>query len=408
MGRDIRIRLIVLVVIFSLLTVFSVHWTQSVLKLGQDFQIYFNAMQNALHGRSAYFPYSEDNSFFYHPSVLSILSVLATLPLGTAYAIWSLLSLAAYSFSIYLIFIHLAGEGMRWRRIAPYIVVLVFFAPFIETLYLGQIDAFVTLLLILCLWFDEHHESIPAGICLGVAILLKTSPVIVLLYFLAMRHFRVLIATSITLAVFSLFTFVQFGPQVYTDFLSVLGLIEGDRVFLGVYTNLSAVAITFRVLTALQMPVSSEVITWAYRLILGGSLALLAFQAWRGSYATTKARYQFFGAILIVMTMFSPIVWFHHNVFLLLPLGLTLLYRTRSGLAILFLMQTERLFYNFVSVSIGHHISMESLPLALAFTGGTLTFIGQCWLLYVTIQGVSQEHLSERKVSEQPVAKAAR
>jgi alpha-1,2-mannosyltransferase len=381
MQRRTRTRLFILVFMFLLLTGYTIHWLR-LAGITLDFGIYFTAAQQALRGESAYLPYAIGESFVYHPAVLTMMSALAWLPLTLAFVLWSLLSFAAYAFSIYLIFTQFAPE--RRRNIWISVFLLLCSAPFVENLYIGQINAFVTLLLVLCLLFDERDRPLLAGLCLGVAILLKTSPAILLVYFLALRRYRVIIATVPTLAAFSLLAFIQFGSQVYSDFFSVLGYIAGGRVVLSDYFNPSAAAVTYRILSAIGITLSGDLLSWVYRVVYGGLFLWLMWRAWRGAYRSPQARYWLYAAVLILMTLVSPLVWYHHNVFLLLPLALVLLYRFPVGVGIMLLMQLERLLYNF-SVNAGR-VSIEALPLALALSAGTATLIGQLWLLYIVIR----------------------
>ncbi len=384
MKRSARTRSFILIAVFALLTVYVFHWMRLNLTLGQDTQIYYDAARVLMDGRSAYLPYEIGKSFVYHPSVLSIMSLLVWLPFPAAYIIWSLLSFSAFSLSFFLIFTRFIRKQTPPRMLLSFALIMLFLGPFIENFYVGQINTFVSLLLLLCLLFDEGEQAIPAGICLAVAILLKTSPAIFLIFFFSQRRFQLIGVTLLAIALFSFLTLLQFGPQVYTDFLSVLGYIGGGRIELFDFYNLSIIAATYRLLAALHLAVPSEVIIWMYRLLFGGLFMVLMFRAWRGNYRSKEAVYWLIGAVLVIMTMLSPLVWYHHTVFLFLPLCLALRYRLQSGLAIIFLTQAERLLSYFTVIVVGGAINVPQL--ALALTAGTSAVSGQLWLLLLCIR----------------------
>jgi hypothetical protein len=395
MPARLRTRLIILVSVFLLLTLYTIIWTRTVLDPMLDFRIYYDAAAKLLRGESAYFPYEVGKSFLYHPSVLSVLSILARLPFETAYAVWSVFSAFSYGLAVWLA-MRLSTQSIRTRRTRSFtigvIVMFALFAPLIENLYVGQINTFVALCLVLgwlCAEREDRLGYIGAGIALAIAIILKTTPVLLIGYFIATRRYRVVAAAIAAFAALSALPLVQFGASLYTDFVSVSLNITGGRVILGDYYNFSAAAVTYRILSALGFAVSDTLTIWVWRGIFGAIFALILLRAWRTNLSG-EARQFLYAACIVILTVISPLVWIHHGVLLLLPLMLVIRRYFFVGAMIMVLMQVERLLYNWISITVGTAL-ISALPIALALTAGTATLIGQLWLLSRCWRSASSE-----------------
>src|SRR5262249_8295018 len=145
--------------------------------------------------------------------------------------------------------------------------------------------------------------------------------------------------------------YLQFGPGVFADFLSILPRLAGETNA-GHLLNLSAPIVTSRILEIFQINNAEAEVALAYKVVFGAGIVALLIYATRQQQSPI-ARVWLFAILTVLMTMISPVVWFHHEIFLIIPLTLLLLDRFGWALAIMMLLQSERLFYNIAVVSTG-------------------------------------------------------
>lgn len=372
------IRISLLIICYLLLLLYTVRWTRDAFGYTWDFSIYYNKTLAAQAGQSPYFPYFVSTSFLYHPAVLSFLSLFTLISEPTAYYIWTAASLAAYAVSAGLIFRLYAGDHQLPReKIIFVIVLLAGFGPLWEATHLGQINAFVTLCLALSLYFSERERPVLSGLCLGLAIVLKLSPATFILYFLVLRRYRVIVAAVVAVIGLSVLAYVQFGPGVFADFLSILPRLAGETNA-GHLLNLSAPIVTSRILELFQITNAESGVAFAYKIVFGIGIAALVIYAARRQQSR-MARLWLFAILTVLMTMVSPVVWFHHEIFLIIPLTLLLVDRFGWALAIMLLLQSERLIYNVTVSAVG--LATENVTAAIALTDGVPTLLAQLALL---------------------------
>jgi alpha-1,2-mannosyltransferase len=285
--------LMLLVVGLTLYALLAI-WVLTVLGWGEllsgDFAIYTAAARSALQGTSAYYPYNIGYSFVYHPAVLSILTPLLLLDDAGAFLVWTLASLAAYGTLLALVF----------RRWGFWIVVLLaLFAPFLENLLVGQINVFAALALVAAWLLAERGHNRYAGLALALAIVLKLSPALLLVYFLAQRRWQVILFTLIGLLAFTAIPLVQFGTRSVVDFVSVTLETLGKVNTIGANIGFAAM------MNRLDVPAAS----FLNRAFLVLSVIGLTALAWRRASAAIYCLF------MLVMLELSPLVWLHHFVF---------------------------------------------------------------------------------------------
>ena len=352
---------------------FSEYWlgTLKSAQLGQDFYIYCEAYHNAQSGGNPYLPYKIGRSFVYHPFSLTIMGPFAQASRSSVvpYAIWVLLSVAAWIASALVTLALLAkasGEFDRSRksglRIAPSVALLLGFAPFLETVHVGQVNPLVVLFLSLTIYLCEQEREIASGLFLSLAILLKTSPLIFLAYFLILRRFRAIASTLAGLILFSVTAAVQFSPQALFDFASVFPRLASE-IHPSPY-NQSILGISSQLLRRVDLAEFEGLLGIGHRVAFFSATALLLATGLvipRGPRGLHLRVYLFF-CLGALMVFFSPLVWYHHSVLLLLPLlGLILTGSRLSrllGLAVIGLIQVDRVFE--------HTVVFLALPVLVA------------------------------------------
>jgi alpha-1,2-mannosyltransferase len=313
--------LILLAIIFIIQTLFNEAWLfRNSTYVGYDFFIYYDAEQAAQIGESAYFPYEIGRSYLYPPATLSLLSLFSFIGKSkqAAMLLWVIANYLAYFFSIILT-LNLLSEQSPPIRIGI-LILFMFFSPFVEMAHIGQINALVTLALVLTLHFSEKQQPLGAGISLALAIAMKITPFVFLAYFFVLRRYREIAFTLIALTAFHILAWLQFGPRVFEDFIVVLPRI-GSESYIASW-NHSFASTLGSVVPALAKSVSPDVLSWFQKgpiAVIGVAiLSSLWFQQ------TKTLRCLAFGIVTVLMTTASPLLWHHHNVFLIYPLLLLL------------------------------------------------------------------------------------
>jgi alpha-1,2-mannosyltransferase len=340
--------------IYLALGQFSEYWLGVITNhgVGEDFHIYYDAYIKAASGDSPYLPYDIGDSFVNHPFVLSFLSLFSWHQerfLATFF--WVVTSAIAWVFVVWLVF-HMVRVGMAdraTREVDRYfgwiLATFLTFAPFWETIHIGQINVFALLCLCLMFNFSEQEKPVLSGLFLALAIALKSSPVIFVFYYLVLRKFALLTSCVVSLLVLSLTPSIQFSPSVLTDFITVLPKI-GREIHPTVY-NQSILSLSFRMLGRFGWENMGPVFVWGHRIAMVLTLDVVLFPLLVGSSSKTS-RLWAFALLLTIMTLFSPLVWYHHSLFLIVPLVILILHSNRlyavTSIGILGVIQSERLF----------------------------------------------------------------
>lgn len=325
---------------------------------GGDFSIYWDAVLAALSNENPYLPYEIGYSFIYPPFSLSLISLFSVFSkYEIIKQVWILINIFAFVGAVFVsLFIQshfLQGKepfkvgGIKSEIIT--FIALLSFAPVWETFILGQINALPFLFIALALKAHLQERPWRSGIWLALAILLKISPLILLGYFAARLRWREILSTLLTLLLTTAIAALQFGFDIVEQFLQILPWLSTE-IHPASY-NQSVLAITYRVAALFAIPVSDETLIWAHKLLfmatLGLILGVILWKTWRGHVVSPW----FFAALLAVVIFFSPLLWFHHALFLTLPLVLLLNYNQKTftwGAGILLLFQVNRLFEGLV------------------------------------------------------------
>lgn len=340
-------------IVYGLLAWHRLQWLQLMTgsRAWWDFQVYYTAYLKAANGRNPYEPFHIGQGFLNHPFVLTFVGLFSGHGNAQlAAALWFVASLVAWAAALYLTIRYILRRRLR---LFPFILLLSS-APVVETFYMGQINAFAVLCLSLCFLYAQKGKAALAGFTLALAAVFKSSPLLLLFYFLAVRKGRVVVMALLFLLGLGGITAVQFSPHLFSQF---------GRVLLRLVTEVEAGRYNYSLLSLAQhAPVvagweqADRYLLWGHKIIVGGTLAtLLAVSHSRATFQKSD-RCRLFALFLCLMVIFSPLLWYHHFVFLLLPLAM-LLYHPSAvyatmGLAIIFLFQADRLFTGFFNATL--------------------------------------------------------
>ena len=351
--RSTSVILAILGFTYLTLALFSEYWLGIMThhQFGADFYIYYDAFMKSANRENPYLPYDIGSSFVYHPFSLSYLSLFTWQGKPLATYCWIAISILAWVFLLWLAFTFVQkGLGKpisksARRKFLWTTAIFLGFAPFLETIHIGQSNIFVILALCLMFFFSEKKNSLWAGFFLAVAIAFKTSPVIFVFYYLIQRNFKIFFSCVIFLLILSIIASEQFSINVLWDFLGVLPKL-GMEIHPTLY-NQSVLSLAFRALNKFGFSDVDSLLILCHKILLVIFLSAISLSSLARS-STEFTRLWEFALLLTLMTIFSPLVWYHHSIFLIIPLLLLLLSPIRLyvvfGIGILFIIQFERLF----------------------------------------------------------------
>jgi hypothetical protein len=300
-----------LVVLWSYLNILSERWRYG------DYTYYFESAatmyrNEPLHG-----------SYFYPPLWATLTQFLV--PAGEDkffMALW-LLDIAAFVAFFFLLHLVLQRYGFGPRLAA--LVTTVFMlanAPLLRTMVYVQVNLHTLNLIFLSILFYPRRSFLSA-LMLALAVHLKGSPAVLVLAFLFEKDWRWLGWLAISLVAIAGITVMTDG---FAPFLDVLqhwqGLALSDNT---IYHDTSFDS--FLRSTAQFVPLEP---TWTRVLIFACKAALAAASLWVMVRCVRAAQFvqghlpgaRLLNAIpplFILMTLFAPVVWEHHGVFMALP-----------------------------------------------------------------------------------------
>lgn len=313
---------------------------------GSDYYIYYDAVHAVLNNKSAYFPIDIGYTFVYHPILLTVMLPFSILPPSLSFIVWSILSVAALLLSIYLL------SNREWQT---WYWLFLFFIPVTHNFTLGQINTFILLVLVLTLHFSEKKKPMWAGIFLAIAIIIKLSPVILLAYFVARKQWHIIAYTLLALVIMSLIGILQFGLQTTIEYSEVIRFAAQDFTLTRYNLNLQSYMgeIMLRISQSglsLDLAQGAIVIVWINRILFLISAGFAFFFTLKASPAKSAIAFALF---VTLSTFFSPLLWLHHLVLLILPVMILFRYKadTRWILLILGLVQLERILFFVVQIA---------------------------------------------------------
>jgi Glycosyltransferase family 87 len=201
---------------------------------GYDLSAYLQASRHVLDGQPIYNdaqlagPYSPQAQFLYlYPPFLAVAMAPVAAIVGTDHRVvnwlWAAVGL--------LIAIAITAAMARRERIVPraerwlLVAVVLAFPPVIGELVMGNVHL-VLLGLLGGAWLavrrgDRAGETL-AGVLVGIAILIKVFPVVVILWFLVRRRWAAVFAAAAAMAVLALATLPVVGLQPWLDYPKVI------------------------------------------------------------------------------------------------------------------------------------------------------------------------------------------
>lgn len=198
------------------------------------------------------------------------------------------------------------------------VVTIFLFFPFMHGVRVGQIQTWLTLLLMLALLAWLLGRKVAAGVAVGLVCVIKPPLGLLVLWGALRREWRFAAALLITGAVFAVASVAMFGWQVHAEYLHLIGFLSrrGESYF----ANQSVNGLLNRMLfigNNLDWDGTHTQTTYDARVhaaTVASSLALIALvllYRWRATAGPLD-----FGFALIGFTLASPVAYEHHFGFL--------------------------------------------------------------------------------------------
>jgi alpha-1,2-mannosyltransferase len=241
---------------------------------------------------------------------------LALLPLPIAAYVWFILNAVSILLALLAATRVSVESGSRSMQWAPALLGMAILARFIlDNFEWGQINPLVVMLATCHVFLFVRQKKLAAALVLALAVSLKLTPAILLLYHLARKRVRFTLLCGVFIIGITSLSFAPFGNRAVESFHRfVERTIQNQHGFdLSYSGNQSLRGFLSRLCNE---PLEAARLTWTPTSLLGSAfLVLLCVAAARRTTDEASAASLFFCLWLIV----SPLTWKAHYVGLLLP-----------------------------------------------------------------------------------------
>jgi hypothetical protein len=298
----------------------------------QDQRYYDRALNAALEHKDPYAIRRIGTGYLYPPQALLIIELFSHIqPFFLRVAIHSVVNMALLGSMVYGIAKY---YGYSIERVWYWYVLCFGFAPFLELLHIGQINV-ITMFGIFMMFFWEVSSPLLSGIGLSLAAITKVSPLLFLGYLMVHKRCKVIAVAFAAIVLWSLLSVLRYGisplltyPDVFKGLLGQFLLTANSQTLaakLAVANYPEFQQFLAGLPTVLSQPIGSvvAVLTAQYRVVQRTYviymllvLTLSAWFTWRGK----QPKEPLFILTALGMMLAPNILWYHHYVFMLLPL----------------------------------------------------------------------------------------
>jgi hypothetical protein len=253
----------------------------------------------------------------YPPPFILAIEPLSLIPRIPAFWLWHGFNLCLLLIAVWLLVADLDNSCKR----VGFAGAALLYGPVTASLFWGQVEPFVLLMLVLALRNSEARRDVASGIAVGLAALCKIYPIVLLGYFLLSRRWTVVVSTGLTILGGILLSLIAFGGEVHADFIHQLLRTAGDKFWPNTM-NASLSAVVAKSLWLMVGPnISPGLKVLRIALIVLAASVVLAMTI-RGTLSANRRDDESigFGLSVAATVLFTPIVWPHHLTVLLIPL----------------------------------------------------------------------------------------
>ncbi|HEX2915984.1 MAG TPA: glycosyltransferase family 87 protein [Chloroflexia bacterium] len=277
-----------------------------------DQRIYQDAGAKAVLGQNPYLPFSIPATYVYPPAILPLFAGLNMLPFDLARIIWIDINILVYLSSLLVSWLWLKPAA-SFRNLLIFGLML-FYGPLFENITIGQVDCLVLLGLVLFVRSaGQPRYRALGGLGLALATLIKFTPgmlLIALLWQCRWRSIGYVVLFGLVLASVSL---LMFGAGPWWDYFQLV-----PRLI----TSGSSDPNNQRITTSLAWFLNSSEANETVRLV-GSLFSVLMVSAWLVTLVWPRRKPELEPVLLlgiVVLTISSSLIWYHHFLFLIIPL----------------------------------------------------------------------------------------
>src|SRR6185436_11525696 len=188
---------------------------------GNDFNVYYHASREVIAGRDPYQnSLSEWTPYLYPPLLAELLTPLALLPLNVAAYIWFLIG----AFSVIATGVMCArmlpeSRAPQWLVAAAAMMIVLRFV--LDNFNLGQVNTMVTALAVSHVFLYTRGKKFWSALALAIAVSIKLTPAIFLVYHIAKLRLRYAIACIALVGGITALSFLPMGtsgPGAFSEF----------------------------------------------------------------------------------------------------------------------------------------------------------------------------------------------
>lgn len=287
----------------------------------EDFAHYERALNDALSGVGAYAVREIGPGFLYPPPALFLVEALQfTDQIAQKAALYWVLNVGLLALVVLSVVRRFGGTPALQGY---WLALSLAFAPFLELLHVGQINV-ITLFGIALVFLYQDRSAVVTGLGLALAVITKLSPLVLAAYLLARKKFSAVIVCAALVIAALVLSALRYDASLPDYAATVRWLLEQFPLGNNSHSFVSK-------LRALGMPLRSDsnlaplarvlinprltqslLSVLPIALIVGASLLLLL----RKGGASEPA----FATTVLGMALVPNVMWYHHYVFLLLPL----------------------------------------------------------------------------------------
>lgn len=347
---------------------------------GNDFNVYYHASREVIAGRDPYQnSLSEWTPYLYPPLLAELLIPLALLPLPLAAYVWFLISAFSVNATAAMCARMLPESRAPLWLVAAAAMMIVFRFVF-DNFNLGQVNAMVTALAVAHVFLFARGKKFWSALALAVAVSIKLTPAIFLVYHIAKLRLRYALACIALVGAISALSFLPMGtaaPGAFSEFANrTLRNEQGYNLADPGNQSLRGA------LARLTTTVTDET-RYNSRMVFSGSTLLLSIIVLAAAvWGATRARDELLAVapFFCCAVLLSPLSWKAHFVMLILPLAqlsgaMLNTPKTRRRL-IAATMVAAFVLFNLTSPRvIGFGAAEWSDAHSLVFAGGLLVFI---------------------------------
>jgi len=294
-----------------------------------DFQAYYSTATLLNQGRDPYLEMSKDHTlphgrYLYSPVFATVLRPLTRLSERTAGHLWSI-GILTLCYVGGLAVVHRL-MGLKWLSAGSAVLVLVAGTafPIIVEKRVGNCNSLSLLLISLSCLLSVQKKPFSSGLLLGASLLLKPSGYLLLLFQLLRGRIRFLAGAVTVLVIGFAFTVALYGPAMNISYFSSL---IPSRLASGVNASLSNESFPATLVRMFQDNPATR--SWcdcplfvrAADLLLRGFIFILSvYFLILGTRRNVDERL-LWGLMILTSLLLVNILWIHHLVLLILPLG---------------------------------------------------------------------------------------